>query len=1106
MRDKYIIALSATLALLCSSCHQSAHNSGQYRKGYPSPEGGIDIRSGFATPPKGYGNVPFYWWTGDSLKLERLADQLELLCDSPTDGFAVSYNHTHSQVDLEANSAGHGSCGVADDGTPPAFSEEWWRIWNEFSGMCADKGIGVGMDDYVFAWPDNHNFMDDVLHSEGMETYQGKLICGIFAKGSELPATMLVSEPAAADSLRVIYTEPSPTLHPEIGARLVKRYFQPFYDRMDTKGRKGMNYFFQDELMYSPDIHSWSEDMCEQFMNRKGYDILPHLPALFEDRGEESIRTRLDYAEIITELAEERMFKPIYEWHASRGLIYGCDNLSRGLNPTQYMDYFRETSWFTAPGNDAPARGSSFTQTKVSSSIAHLYQRPRTWLEAFHSMGWDANGAVLTHQLDHHIIAGGNLLCMHGLYYSTHGGWWEWAPPSFHFRMPYWPHMKKWLRYAERLCFVLSQGRHVCDVAILYPTETMQAIPGTDFNFCRNVSNALSEAGIDFDFIDYSSLQKATSSHGVMSVSGENYKILVLADIRAMHKETEEAIRHFEAGGGTVYRINPDTPVSEAPRFVSDHIVPDFIPQSGSGRVLHRRIADNDVYMVMDVEKGDSMYFRSRGKTELWNAMNGCISDLPVLKTDEQGTWIRFDGETGSSQLIVFSPGEPVISSSSIAENGTASNEPIPLDGEWDVEVIPTMNNKWGDFRLPASDELIGVEARSMKCTLLQDGNHTDFGESVFGYGPYMLTSDGHDHSWKPYSWSWQYGVYDSPGSQGYHGLKAKIDHRFLILDHGCDQYFKTNVFAPSSGCFSIIQDGTAPSYIKIDGKEIEEGIVTLSEGWHELTLKYSDTPKADYQLKKLVCYTIDKRERSMVMLLPEGSPLPSDAGLYDNIVASRWYGSDCLRFNAFPGSSWKYEFETAPGTISFSTKVNGTVSRILIDGCDTPFTQDNESVSVTIQSVNPRISNVSIFAEPDSFSPGAAFFSEPVKMKCQGGVMPAGDWTTQGAMKYFSGGVAYSRTVDIPESSGSWRLDLGEVDATCEVWLNGKKVDELLSLPYSVDITDFIRKGTNTVKVLVYSSLSNHYQTIPTPYRGLPHAGLCGPVLLTRKSETNNL
>ena len=30
-----------------------------------------DVLSGFINPPKGYGEVPFYWWQGDTLTHER---------------------------------------------------------------------------------------------------------------------------------------------------------------------------------------------------------------------------------------------------------------------------------------------------------------------------------------------------------------------------------------------------------------------------------------------------------------------------------------------------------------------------------------------------------------------------------------------------------------------------------------------------------------------------------------------------------------------------------------------------------------------------------------------------------------------------------------------------------------------------------------------------------------------------------------------------------------------------------------------------------------------------------------------------------------------------
>lgn len=90
-----------------------------------------------------------------------------------------------------------------------------------------------------------------------------------------------------------------------------------------------------------------------------------------------------------------------------------------------------------------------------------------------------------------------------------------------------------------------------------------------------------------------------------------------------------------------------------------------------------------------------------------------------------------------------------------------------------------------------------------------------------------------------------------------------------------------------------------------------------------------------------------------------------------------------------------------------------------------------------------------------------------------------------------------FRKTVSLPEdvsSKNAW-LDLGSVVATCEVNVNGKSVGVRMSPPYRLDITDFLHPGENEIEVLVYSTLANHYQTQPTPYRGEPTAGLLGPV-----------
>lgn len=1197
MKQKIILFLLLFVEITCVYSYGNIVKKGEHNafsvtlsvqslrnKGYPLVEGPADLPASFQNPPKGYGNVPFYWWNGDTLKKERLLEQLEILSSASTDGLSVSYIHSHPEVDTLLNAKGYGSFGRADAGAPEVFSDEWWSLWNWFSGKCAEKGVGLGLDDYVLGWADNGYYVDELRADRGFSSYQGRLKTAVYSVSPKevlnvavpLHAVTIMAYPAKIDltqvvkdgnlvwkstseeqqKVYVIYTEPSYELHPEYGKRLVDVYFNRFENRLNEQGKRGLNYFFQDELHYDLNIHSWCEDMVAEFQKRKGYDIRTYLPALFDNIGAITPKIRLDYAEVVTQLAEERYFKPVFDWHEKRGLIYGCDNNGRGLEPLQYLDYFRSISWFTAPGNDAPARGSSFRQTKVSSSVAHLYQRPRTWLEAFHSMGWDSNGEWLTSQLDHHVIAGGNLLCLHGLYYSTHGGWWEWAPPCFHFRMPYWPHMKYWLKYAERLTYLLSQGHHVCDIAVMYPTESMQAYAGSNADTMWKLTDLLSESGLDYDYIDFQSLQNAKIQDKCLSVGKENYKILILADIQALHYETLLKIRDFYRKGGIVIATGSllkatsrtgegdaevkniwdeifsgkERGIVEAnyqaiPQKICQYITPDFSVSTKKGKVLHRKIGQYDVYMTMNIERGAEVFFRAKGKLERWDAMNGNVKEYPVYQQSENGTRIKYEGDYNTSCLFVFSPGEPVWQHAEPSQFEDVS-QVLPVEGTWQTEIIPTMNNKWGDFRLPASDELIGVEAREFSYMFVP-GNEKmktppifpeGVSQDIYGYGPYMQTmtldksvyledfleQEISSEVWKPYCYSWKYGVFDNPGSQGYHGLKGKVDNRFIILDRGGHQLFETYVYAAQNGKYCIAKEGVMPDYLLIDGKRVQEERIYLKKGWHKLLLAYANTPYEDFVLSEKKSNNVDKRKRSAVVLYYRQLPLWKDNQPYGQDIAMKWYNTDPAPFNIQGGKKgfWVYRFETAPGTRFIHFKdIKGRILYCWIDGKPATLQHHASTNSYTWEasSVLSKVATVIVAAVPDEGFAGTAIFGEPVKIDCGVGEMPVGNWAEFGAMKFYSGGVLYKKSIKVPDSVSFRRveLDLGMVDATCEVKVNGKKMGILMSPPYRMDITDSVLNGENKIEVLVYSTLSNHYQTIPSAYKGKARAGLLGPVKL---------
>lgn len=1170
----------------------TGYSQTQKYNGYPIKNSDLDLLSGFTTPPKGYGNVPFYWWNGDTLKKERLKEQLEILASSATDGFAISYIHTSPRIDTLENKNGYGLFGMTEPGVPKVYSDEWWEIWNWFSAECARRGLGAGVDDYTMGWPGNRFYPDELDTMSVFQGYQGKLEISVdTVKGGEShtstisgnllavvawPGKTMLTEnvkdgvlwwkaPKGKDSyVYTITTQPSYVIHPEHGNRLVDVYFNRFEKRMDEAGREGMNYFFQDELAYPITLLSWSDDFKEEFLKRKGYDIIPYLPALKQNIGDETPKIRLDYCEVLMDLSEERYYKPIYDWHATRGLMYGADNLSRGKNPIAYIDYFRANSWYTAPGNDAPARGSSFLQTKVSSSIAHLYQRPRTWMEAFHSMGWGSTGAWLTRQIDHHFIAGGNLVCMHGLYYSTHGGWWEWAPPDFHFRMPYWPHMKKWLEYTERMSYLLSQGSHVCDIAVLYPTEPLQAYPGEKPDGVFNVVTKLSESGLDYDFIDFRLLKDASISGKSLKIADEQYKIIVLADMKAIHFTSLQKIMDFYRAGGIVLATgglpkassrkgenDPETDriVSELfgltakdlenrvnnretfgkqinsaggigwyiPHSMENHIpeliTPDFLPEKGTGKVLHRKVDERDVYMVTDVEKDTECFFRSTGKVELWDANSGTTQPYPILKQNDKGTWLSMHKGTEESYLIVFSPGKPEIEKESKTQLQTASK--ISLDGDWEVELLTTLNNKWGDYRFPAFDGMIGAEARSFKYipSLPAGFDWTKPGfddrlweEEIYGYGPQVETKADGFPDWETVSFSWQYGVWDNPGAQGYHGLKGKLNDCFFILDKGKNQHFRTYVYAPFNGEYRIEYDGIKPDYIRFDGKNAKENI-TLNKGWHLLETAYKDSEKNDFNMR--TGHTEDKRKRSFVAIYPTDKLLPVKKQAYDNMVSSRWENSGHLMFDPYGGKykEWGFRFETAPGTEEMVFSVNGELLKIWFDGEEVKHGElqqmgnegNRNKYLVHFNRKKEKIGLVALTVRPDIGYQGASIIPEPVIFKTSKGILETGDWSQKGALRYYSGGIIYSKECQLPKNSEGKRLllDLGDVVATCEVKINGKPLGILISPPYQVDITSFASEGNIKIEVLVYSTLSNHYQTIPTPYRGEPKAGLIGPVNL---------
>ena len=765
-----------------------------------------DLVKRFDEPPRSFSPVPIWWWSGEKLDAQRLRWQLERFAEGGV------YNL------LIMNLAPSGPLYGSDADDPPYFSEEWWTI---FRGVCEDAWV-LGVHLWFY---DQFGFSGANMQARLVTQYPTfagqsleRITCDV--EGTGMLVCPEACTPIAAfvipiDSQGKPVGEPSPvqvddkrvTWRGSGTHRLMLFYsIQSGFDYFNVSACQALlemvhgafelhvgDFFgnvivgtFQDELAAMP---VWSTGFAEAFQACCDYDVLPHLPVLWEEYGEQAQRVRHDYHSTRSALAEAAFFKPLFQWHEEHGLTCGFDQQgqARAGYPIQgvqlYADYPRTHRWYTAPGSDHHG------DAKIHSSLAHLYDRPRVWIEAFHSSGW---GGTLEETFDWllpWLRAGANLYDPHAVYYSTRGGWWEWASPSTDWRQPYWKHYHTFAQTISRLCSVLTLGHHVCDIGVLFPTTTVQAgLSISGFSQDAQVAHdmylrlvgkmhwykvepgVLDRACRDFDVLDDASIQRGEVRDGRLHIGEERYGAIVLPGCSVLEDETAARLVAFvESGGmlvavGGIPRMIVETtggsqwiqqltalfelgqahivnaseevvPLLTAVPALIEACVPTLVRRIGQSTVVFvsaispratrmreeqepRSEVGMDGWLNVDYTFDPSSYHRMitlqargiKGTPELWEPYSGRKRLLETREIDD-GVEIHVPFDDSPGVLLVW-PGdnEESVRDVEAQENPEASAKSLVLPDTWRVAFAPTLDNRWGDFALPANTTPIGIE------------------------------------------------------------------------------------------------------------------------------------------------------------------------------------------------------------------------------------------------------------------------------------------------------------------------------------------------------------------------------------------------------------
>ncbi len=554
------------IALTLAAASLATPSFGQTR-----PDGAAALWQRFETPPANARPMVRWWWFGPSVNPAELTREIAAMKVGGFGGFEVQPTYP---LALDGQQGGVRNTSYLSDPFIASLRHAGQRARAE--GMRIDVTIGSG---WPFGGPhvpvsEASSALRRVVVAVPAGADQialpawgpGETPVGLVLDGRRLSLTAPTIAPAATAreaSLFIAGRTGQQVKRPAIGAEgfvldhasatSVRRHLTEVGDRLLTAftGAPPPTAMFSDSLeAYGA---GWTHDLPAEFRRRRGYDLLDHLPALFDDRPE-SADVRYDWARTLSELVDERYLRPITDWaHAHgtrfRAQVYGFPPPTLSSNALVDLPEGEGGDW------------RRFTSTRWATSAAHLYDRPVvssetwTWL---HSPTWAAAPLDMKVEADRHFLQGVNQLVGHGWPYSPPGiaepGWAFYAAAALSDHNPWYPAMPAVTRYLTRVSAMLREGAADPDVAIYLPTEDAFAA----MRPARASLNEAIRARLDPALVD----RVLDAGHGVDFIDGAavlagklRHRVLILPQIERIDPAAYRAIAAFAARGGVIIAL-----------------------------------------------------------------------------------------------------------------------------------------------------------------------------------------------------------------------------------------------------------------------------------------------------------------------------------------------------------------------------------------------------------------------------------------------------------------------------------------------------------------------------------------------------------------------
>lgn len=530
----------------------------------------------------------------------------------------------------------------------------------------------------------------------------------------------------------------------------------PILAEAQSSGTHVLKYLHIDSYELGADVRgqqpTWSRTFREEFRIRRGYDLLPYLPALARrivDSRDVTNRFLFDMRWTIGDLMAEQFWIPYGELAHAQGIDIESET-GYGTYPYPHIDGLR-----TAGNNDLPM-GEFWFGTDIMSQFdhwgndirtvataAHVYGRPVVQAESFTSWShWQEYPESLKPVGDDAFLDGLNRMVFHQ--YTAQPkldmkpGWQYGAGTHVDRNITWWEEARGFFQYIGRCSYLLQQGRFDADALYFYGEGVTKFLPSREY-----LRPALPQ-GYNFDAINADLLLHGLRiDKGRWTLpSGLSYRVLVLPEDGVMSPAVLGRIRELVADGGVVLGPKPQRAPGlqgypgvdpelkklademwgevdglkvkvkslgkgkiysgESLRevFAQQSIVPDFAYRSGASGTtldfLHRTQGDAELYFVANRHDRDEQAectFRVSGKRpELWDPVTGESRPAVAFKQAGGLTTVPLEFAPYGSLFVIFREPMGAEVQGEASRNFPVYSNAQEIQGPWDVSFDP----KWG--------------------------------------------------------------------------------------------------------------------------------------------------------------------------------------------------------------------------------------------------------------------------------------------------------------------------------------------------------------------------------------------------------------------------